>query len=197
MFIKSESMGTTKASRAAKSAPPAAQSLPQKTFIIDNGGYTMKAGYAPATSPSPESANSVDPLAPCQIIPNALAKTRDKRVYTGAQLNTHISDWNEVGFRRPVEKGYIVSWEAQREIWEHTFFDGKTSRKPETRCSNPEDTTLVLTEAPNAMSALQKNTDEMVMEEWGFGGYVRSIGWCSSLSFFLFFYEGRGKIGPC
>ncbi|WEW59384.1 Actin- protein 6 [Emydomyces testavorans] len=169
-------MGTTKASRAAKAAQPAAEPLPHKTFIIDNGAYTMKAGFAPSASATSTTDTPSDPLAPCLVIPNALVKTRDSRVYTGPQLITHITDWNEASFRRPVEKGYIVSWEAQREIWDHSFFDEKLVRKPEVRCADPRDTTLVLTEAPNAMTALQKNTDEIVMEEWGFGGYLRCVG---------------------
>ncbi|EEP77777.1 conserved hypothetical protein [Uncinocarpus reesii 1704] len=164
-------MAPAKAPRGAKPAPAAPQSLPAKTFIIDNGAYTMKAGYASTSSEDTPS----DPLAPCSIIPNALVKARDKRVYVGAQLNTHITDWNEANFRRPVEKGYIVSWEAQREIWEHSFFDEKVPRRPEVRCAEPGDTTLILTEAPNAMAALQKNADEIIMEEWGFGGYLRCI----------------------
>ncbi|KAK2865253.1 Actin- protein 6 [Arthroderma sp. PD_2] len=163
-------MGPTKASRAAKAAPPPAEVLPERTFIIDNGGYTLKAGYS--------STSGSDPLASCLTIPNALAKTRDNQIYTGLQLNTHISDWNEASFRRPVEKGYVVNWEAQREIWEHTFFDENTAYRPEVRCSDFTGTTLVLTEAPNALSGLQKNMDEMVMEEWGFGGYVRYLAPC-------------------
>jgi actin-related protein 6 len=79
-------------------------------------------------------------------------------------------------FRRPVEKGYIVNWEAQKEIWENAFFDEKTARSKDLRIESPEDTTLVLTEAPNALPTLQKNADEIVMEEWGFGGYVRCVG---------------------
>ncbi|OAT14205.1 actin-like protein arp6, variant [Blastomyces gilchristii SLH14081] len=162
-------MGAAKPSRAAKRAP-SPPPLPSKTFIIDNGAYTMKAGYAP-DQPSAE-----PPLNSCLVIPNALARTRDKRVYIGAQLSTHISDWNEATFRRPVEKGYVVSWEAEKEIWDHTFFDDGTARKPELRCADPENTTLIFTEAPNAMAALQKNADEIIMEEWGFGGYLRCIG---------------------
>ncbi|PGH13579.1 hypothetical protein AJ79_03572 [Helicocarpus griseus UAMH5409] len=162
-------MGTAKTSRATKPAAPPPQPLPSNTFVIDNGAYTMKAGYAPEQP-------SVDSLNSCLAIPNALARTRDKRVYIGAQLSTHISDWNEATFRRPVEKGYVVSWEAQREIWDHTFFDEATARKPELRCADPENTTLVFTEAPSAMAALQKNADEIIMEEWGFGGYARCIG---------------------
>ncbi|KAL1954662.1 hypothetical protein VTO42DRAFT_856 [Malbranchea cinnamomea] len=163
-----------KALRAEKISSISAGSLPSKVFIIDNGAYTMKAGYAP---PITEDGVS-DPLSKCLTIQNALVRTRDKQIYTGAHLETHISDWNEAVFRRPVEKGYIVNWEAQKAIWEHTFFDVKTARREEVRCADPSDTTLILTEAPNAMAALQKNADEIIMEEWGFGGYARCIGPC-------------------
>lgn len=30
-----------------------------------------------------------------------------------------------MAFRRPVERGYLVNWEGQSEIWEHEFFEGK------------------------------------------------------------------------
>lgn len=166
-------MGTTKPRPPAKSSNAEVRSLPEKTFIIDNGAYTMKAGYAP-TFPLPEDEDSA--LSPCSTIPNTLAKTRGNRIYTGSQLNTQVTDWNEMMFRRPLEKGYIVNWEAQKEIWEHSFFDEKTVRSKEMRIATPEETTLVLTEAPNALPVLQKNADEMVMEEWGFGGYLRCVG---------------------
>lgn len=163
-------MGTSKPARAAKPSTPQAQPLPSSTLVLDNGGYTMKAGYAPSDSEPPS-----NPLSSCLSIPNALVKTRDNRVYMGSQLSTHVSDWNEAVFRRPVEKGYMVNWQAEKEIWEHSFFDIKTAKK-EVSCSDPGDTTLVLTEAPNSMAALQKNADEIIMEEWGFGGYVRCVG---------------------
>ncbi|KAH8690945.1 actin family protein [Talaromyces proteolyticus] len=150
------------------------QPFPQKTFIIDNGAYTIKAGYAPS-SPAPFDDDEAA-LSACTTIPNALAKTRDNRVFVGAQLSTHISDWNEVLFRRPVEKGYLVNWEAEREIWEQSFFDEKISRAKELRIANPEETTLILTDTPNGLPVLQKNADEMVMEEWGFGAYTRVVG---------------------
>lgn len=166
-------MGTTKPRPPAKSSNAEVRSLPEKTFIIDNGAYTMKAGYAP-TFPPPEDEDSA--LCPCNTIPNTIAKTRGNRIYIGSQLNTQVTDWNEMMFRRPLEKGYIVNWEAQKEIWEHSFFDEKTVRSKEMRIASPEETTLVLTEAPNALPVLQKNADEMVMEEWGFGGYLRCVG---------------------
>ncbi|KAJ5683140.1 Actin-like protein arp6 [Penicillium macrosclerotiorum] len=168
-------MGTTRARAPAKPAKVTpevpARHLPNKTFVIDNGAYTMKAGYA--SDPS----SAEDALSACTPIPNTLVKTRDNRVLIGTQLATHVTDWNEAMFRRPVEKGYIVNWEAEREIWDQTFFEEKANaRNKNLRISAPEDTTLVLTEAPNAIPVLQRNTDEMVMEEWGFGGYVRCLG---------------------
>ncbi|KAF7718598.1 Actin-like protein [Penicillium ucsense] len=169
-------MGTSKSrasTKAAKSAPAIPTRLvPEKTFVLDNGAYTMKAGWACDPSVPAEEA-----LSHCVTIPNAIVKTRDNRIWTGAQLNTHVTDWNEAVFRRPVEKGFIVNWEAQREIWDQTFFEEKaTPRNKQLRIAKPEETTLVLTEAPNNLPVLQRNTDEMVMEEWGFGGYARCLG---------------------
>jgi actin-related protein 6 len=168
-------MGTAKARAAPKTPSTPAQhvessrNLPDKTFVIDNGAYMIKAGYASTLPPN-------EAVSACSSIPNALVKTRDNKIMIGAQLST-VTDWNETMFRRPMEKGYIVNWEAEREIWEQSFFDEKaTARNKSLRIANPEDTTLVLTEAPNALPILQRHTDEMVMEEWGFGGYARCLG---------------------
>ncbi|KAL4956211.1 actin family [Aspergillus filifer] len=165
-------MGTTKPRPSAKNAVPQPQSLPEKTFIIDNGAYTMKAGYAPDSAPPDDEETAVSA---CTAIPNAIAKTRGNRIYVGAQIDANVSDLNEMLFRRPVEKGYTVNWEAQKEIWESSFFDEKVVR-PELRIADPEDVTIIFGEAPNALPALQKNADEIIMEEWGFGGYLRCVG---------------------
>lgn len=170
-------MGSTKARTSAKSSVPETRPLPDKTFIIDNGAYNLKAGYAPDNLPEDNNGDyDENALSACSTIPNTIAKTRGNRLYIGSQLNSQITDLNEMMFRRPVEKGYLVNWEVQKEIWEHSFFDEKTVRSKEMRIATPEETTLVLTEAPNALPVLQKNADEMVMEEWGFGGYVRCTG---------------------
>ena len=180
-------MGTTKAKAPAKAAAATSnisRSLPKKTFILDNGAYNMKAGYAPDLS-------SEDVLSACTSIPNAIVKTRDNRIVIGAQLATHVTDWNEAAFRRPVEKGYIVNWEAEREIWEHSFFEEKaTARNKGLRIGTPEETTLVLTEGPNTLPVLQRNTDEMVMEEWGFGGYARCLGKAVVLFYWIYLLNG-------
>ena len=144
--------------------------LPSSTLVIDNGAYSMKAGYAP-DSPRPDS----ETLSRCHTIPNALARTREKRTYVASQLDAQVTQWNEATFRRPVERGQLVSWEAEKEIWDHSFFDEKTAQR-DLLVNQPEDTTLILTEAPNTIPVLQKNADEIIMEEWGFGGYARVVG---------------------
>ena len=87
--------------------------LPELTLIVDNGAYSMKAGFA-TSSPDPEK--------DCHVVPNCMAKSRDKRVWVGSQLE-NCKDFGEMAFRRPVEKGYLVNWEAEKEIWDSTFFD--------------------------------------------------------------------------
>lgn len=144
--------------------------LPSSTFVIDNGASHIKAGYAPE-SPIPDS----QALSRCHVIPNALARTRDKRTYIASQLDTQVSQWNDVTFRRPVERGQLVSWEAEKEIWDYSFFEEQTAKR-DLLVKQPEDTTLVFTEAPNTLPFLQRNADEIIMEEWGFGGYARVVG---------------------
>jgi actin-related protein 6 len=108
------------------------------------------------------------------VTQHSLVRTRDRRIYVASQQND-ISQWSEATFRRPVERGQLVNWEAEKEIWEHSFFDQKTAHQ-RLFLKDPDETTLILTEAPNTMHALQRNADEIIMEEWGFGGYARIVG---------------------
>lgn len=124
----------------------------------------MKAGFS---SPASTSAPSV--------IPNCMARDRERNVYIGSQLSK-CKDFGEIVFRRPVEKGYLVNWEAEKEIWDHEFFEGKAPL----RC-DPRETGLILTEAPNALPQLQTNCDQMVFEEFGFASYLRCPGMCLPL----------------
>ncbi len=143
--------------------------LPSSTFILDNGAFSIKAGFAPTSH-----STDADTLRRCHAVPNSLARTRDKRTYIAAQQD-NISQWSEATFRRPVERGQLVNWEAEKEIWDYTFFDEKTAHS-DLYVKEPEATCLLLTEAPNTMQALQRNADEIIMEEWGFGGYARIVG---------------------
>ena len=95
------------------------QVLPESTLVVDNGAYTMKAGFSTAT---PDAATD------CQVIPNCIAKGRDKRIWIGAQLE-NCKDFGEMAFRRPLEKGYLVNWESEKEIWNQSFLNEKAILK--------------------------------------------------------------------
>ncbi|KAH0558589.1 hypothetical protein GP486_004757 [Trichoglossum hirsutum] len=144
-----------------RQAKQADRSLPERTLILDNGAHTIKAGFA---SDSPDTEKD------CHLIPNSIARARDKRVWIGGQLE-HCKDFGEMAFRRPVEKGYLVNWEGEREIWCNSFFDDDAKLK-----CDPRETNLILTEAPNAPAALQTNCDQMIFEEFEFASYYRCIG---------------------
>jgi actin-related protein 6 len=155
--------------RASKASSRKIPALPSTTLVLDNGGYSIKAGFAP-----PGLTSDIEALSKCHTVPNALVRGRDRKVHVGSQSD-EITQWSEALFRRPVENGQVVSWEAQKEIWDQSFFDERTAHK-DLWVKSPEDTTLILTETPNTLPALQKNADEIVMEEWGFGGYSRVMG---------------------
>lgn len=103
---------------APKGRKVAAAATPLPTLVIDNGAYTLKAGLVPSAAQD----LSYDS---CRVIPNCIARsTRDKRTYVGSELD-ECKDFGELAFRRPVEKGFIVNWEAQKAIWEHEFMGGE------------------------------------------------------------------------
>ena len=91
------------------------QVFPEQTLIVDNGASTMKAGFA-SSNPS---------LDDCHTVPNCLARERDRKVWVGSETEV-VKDFGEMAFRRPIEKGYLVNWEAEKAIWDATFIDSKS-----------------------------------------------------------------------
>ncbi|KAF2115664.1 actin family [Lophiotrema nucula] len=148
--------------KGSKKGHPAA---PKQTLVLDNGAYTLKAGLVPGGASAPPT------YADCTVIPNCIARsTRDKRTYIASQLSS-CKDFGELAFRRPVERGFIVNWEAEKAIWEHEFLQEGEGL----RC-DPKETNLVLGEKPNCPRELQRNCDEIVFEQFEFAGYYRAIG---------------------
>ncbi|KAH7020833.1 actin family [Microdochium trichocladiopsis] len=167
------------ARRSSKPQPPPA---PARTLVLDNGAYTIKAGFVaplsnpPSDGPLPEgdtpsqwTSTTTDDIDP-RVIPNCIARGADRKTYVGSELDT-CRDFGEMAFRRPAEKGYIVSWEAQREIWDREFFDDTAPL----RC-DPAETRLILAEHAGNLPILQTNCDQMVFEEFGFMSYYRGSG---------------------
>ena len=140
--------------------------LGSKTLVVDNGGHTLKAGFV-----SSEPDTSTD----CHIIPNCIGRSSEggrggHRIYIADQLE-QCKDFGEMAFRRPVDKGFIVNWDSELDIWKQSFF----TNGAQLHC-DPRDTNIVLTEAPNCPTALQTNTDQILFEEFDFASAYRCQG---------------------
>ena len=102
--------------RTSKRQDPA-QQLPDQTLIIDNGAYNIKAGIAHTDS---------EITSECHLIPNCIARgldgPRSTKIYIADQLES-CKDFAEMTFRRPVEKGFIVNWDGQLDIWKQGIFN--------------------------------------------------------------------------
>jgi actin-related protein 6 len=137
----------------------ATRSAPSKTLVLDNGAFTIKSGFV----------TSSDTSGP-RVVPNCIARDRARKLYVASDLE-RCKDFSEIQFRRPVEKGFIVNWEAEKEIWDHEFFDDNAPQK-----CDPTETRLLLAEQPNSLPVLQSNCDQIVFEEYQFASYYRGIG---------------------
>lgn len=142
-----------------KKKKPAGPPPPTRTLVLDNGGYTIKAGYV-----------TDDTIDTPRVIPNCIARDRGRKLYVASELEK-CRDFGEIQFRRPVEKGFIVNWEAQKEIWDREFIDDKAPQK-----CDPAETRLLLAEQPNSLPVLQTNCDQVIFEEYGFASYYRGPG---------------------
>jgi actin-related protein 6 len=98
--------------RGTKAAENAA--IKPNTLVVDNGGWTIKAGLVGANASLEE----------CLTIPNCVARDQDKKVYIGAQLD-QCKDFYHITMRRPMERGMIVNWELERAIWHTSFLSEK------------------------------------------------------------------------
>ncbi|KAK9245147.1 actin family [Lipomyces tetrasporus] len=132
--------------------PVAAQ--PRATLVLDNGAYTIKAGYATVEAPS--------------IIHNCLARGRDRRVYIGDEFLTQCKDFSGVVFRRPFEKGHLTNWESEKAIWDRVLLNPEVGFNV-----NPDEAGLIVTEPVLHLPACSSNMDQIVFEEYGFSTYYR------------------------
>ena len=93
-------------------------------------------------------------------MPNCVAKPKGKkRSYIADEIN-QIKDISSVNLRRPIDRGYVVNWDLQKDILDHLF---KKVLK-----INPKTCHLLITEAPFNLPALAAEQDECIFEKFGF-----------------------------
>lgn len=143
--------------------------LPLQTLVLDNGCYSIKAGLCKLSEPSP----SADPSSECRVIPNCVTRSRGRKVYIASEVES-CADYGEMVYRRPMDKGSIVHWETQREIWDREFFGKGHDKKGRRWNLEPKEMNLILTETPTPLQALSTATDQIVFEDFGFASYLRT-----------------------
>ena len=93
-------------------------------------------------------------------MPNCVAKPKgEKRSYIADEIN-QIKDISSVNLRRPIDRGYVVNWDLQREIWDHVF--AKVLK------INPKNCHLVLLEPPFNLPNIMWEQDVVVFERFQF-----------------------------
>ncbi|MCO5572733.1 hypothetical protein L7F22_026492 [Adiantum nelumboides] len=119
-----------------------------KAVVLDNGAGWCKAGFA----------GREDPAA---VVPNCVARPHSgKQRWLVADQVLACDELQRLGIRRPADRGYLIASDLQKEIWDRIF---RTLLK-----IRPSETPLLLLEPPFTLPSIQKLTDELIFEEFGF-----------------------------
>lgn len=135
--------------------------------VLDNGGYTIKAGSSQSRKP--------------KLVPNCIVKAKNerKRIFIGSQLD-ECKDLSGLYYQLPFQKGYIVNWDVQRQVWDFTFGKDLLNVKF-------DETSLVVTEPFNNFTSIKETLDEILFEDYQFHSVYRTTAgglsvWQNSLS---------------
>ena len=117
-------------------------------IVLDNGGGFCKAGFAGNKNPT-------------AVVPNCLARPHSAKKWLVAEQLHQCDDIAGISIRRPFDRGYLVSAEMQKEIWERLF-------KQLLKVRPSDSAGLLLVETLFNLPSIQKATDELVFEDLGF-----------------------------
>ncbi|XP_063404961.1 actin-related protein 6-like [Mytilus trossulus] len=123
------------------------------TVVLDNGAGLAKVGYSTDKSP--------------RLMPNCITKAKSVRTRTfiGDQIDD-CKDLSGLFYLLPFQKGYLVNWETQRQIWDYMF--NKDGLKVDLHDSN-----IIVTEPYFNFHSVQEAMDEIFFEEYQFNSVFR------------------------
>ncbi|XP_050791606.1 actin-related protein 6 isoform X3 [Gopherus flavomarginatus] len=143
------------------------------TLVLDNGAYNAKIGYSHAH---------------VSVIPNCQfrSKTARLKTFTANQLD-EIKDPSGLFYILPFQKGYLVNWDVQRQVWDYLFgkemyqnqvllHEGdsyKSGRRAEIYIVDFVDTNIIVTEPYFNFSSIQDSMNEILFEEYQFQAVLR------------------------
>lgn len=100
-----------------------------------------------------------------QAIPNAVAKATGKQgTITGEDI-LEQTDISSINLRRPVDRGYIVLWDLQKDIWSSGFRKLLQGRRP-------ENLGILLSEPYMNLVSMRERAMEMLLEDMKFTSVV-------------------------
>nr|CAD1823476.1 unnamed protein product [Ananas comosus var. bracteatus] len=127
--------------------------------VLDNGGGLVKAGFGGERDPAAVVPNCLGRSSSASS--SASAASSSKRPWLAAdQLLAADADAAGVSLRRPVDRGYLINPDAERDVWDRVLRGLLRA--------DPSRSSLLLVEPLFNPPSLQRAADELVFEEFGF-----------------------------
>jgi actin-related protein 6 len=129
-----------------------------QTVVLDNGASHVKAGFAGRDDPQFNKPNCVG---------RPRRETFRRLVGDDSENIDLVGDFSQLIYSRPFEKGYLVNWQLQTEVWDRLFSETHLN-------VDPSATTLLVTEPPRNLPQFKAEMDQVVFEYYGFESYART-----------------------
>ncbi|XP_055947312.1 actin-related protein 6-like isoform X2 [Argiope bruennichi] len=127
---------------------PSVSEMATNVFVLDNGGYTVKAGFSTDSEP--------------RFIPNCItkAKSERRRQFIGTQLD-ECKDFSGLYYSYACTRGYVLNWDVEKQIWDHIF-------GPDHFKVDFKETCLIVTEPYFSFQSMQEAMVEVAFEDYKF-----------------------------
>ena len=93
------------------------------------------------------------------------SKSERRRNFISNQVD-ECKDLSGLFYLLPFQKGYLVNWDTQRQIWDYVFGE-------DTLCVKPPDLSLIFTEPLFNFTSIQDTLNEILFEEYKFKSLLR------------------------